>query len=358
MIPATKPYLPNREAYNQLLDGIWERNWVTNHGPLVQELELKIAQYLDIEHLSFVSSGTTGLQLMLKSLPSGGEIITTPFSYVATTSAISWQGFTPVFADVLPGRLTIDPNKILEKINSQTRAILATHIYGNACEIEALDALGKEFNIPVLYDGAHCFGSEYKGRSLLTYGDMAVLSTHATKLYHTANGGFVVSKTADQKRKIDLLRNFGHNGTNNFEGIGINGKNSEFHAAMGLAILKDADALLERRKKQSAYYFEKLFDSGFKLIDIKNVGETNGSYFPIICSSKEKSEELIAHSSKKEIELRRYFSPSLNKLDYVSYSACPVAEDISERIICLPLYHSLRQEDQDEILTEILKIHG
>ncbi len=358
MIPATKPYLPNREAYNQLIDGIWERNWVTNHGPLVQELELRIAQHLDIEHLSFVSSGTTGLQLMLKSLPSGGEIITTPFSYVATTSAISWQGFTPVFADVIPGRLTIDPAKIREKINSQTRAILATHIYGNACEIEALDAIGKEFNIPVLYDGAHCFGSKYKERSLLTYGDMAVLSTHATKLYHTANGGFVVSKTADQKRKIDLLRNFGHNGTNNFEGIGINGKNSEFHAAMGLAILKDADALLERRKKQSAYYFERLFDSGFELIDIKNVGETNESYFPIICSSKEKSEELIAHCFKKEIELRRYFSPSLNKLDYVSYSACPVAEDISERIICLPLYHSLRQEDQDEILTEILKIHG
>jgi len=358
MIPATKPYLPNREAYNQLLDGIWERNWVTNHGPLVRELESKIAEYLDIEHISFVSSGTTGLQLMLKSLPSGGEIITTPFSYVATTSAISWQGFTPVFADILPTRLTIDPAKIREKINSQTRAILATHIYGNACEVEALEAIGKEFNIPVLYDGAHCFGSEYNGRSLLTYGDMAVLSTHATKLFHTANGGFVISKTADQKRKIDLLRNFGHNGTNNFEGIGINGKNSEFHAAMGLAILKDADALVEKRKKQSAYYFEKLFDSGFGLIDIKNMGETNGSYFPIICSSKEKSAELIAHCLKKEIELRRYFSPSLNKLDYVRYSACPVAENISERVICLPLYHSLKEEEQDGILTEILKIHG
>src|SRR5690606_15728845 len=190
MIPFTKPFLPNRKVYDHFLDGIWDRSWITNHGPLVEDLEKHIAEYLGVEHVSFVSSGTMALQLMLKMLPPSGEIITTPFSYAATTSAISWQGYSPVFADILPGKLTIDPERGREKITPQTRAILATHIYGNACEVEALEWIGKEFSLPVLYDGAHCFGSKYDKKSLLKYGDMSILSTHATKLYHTVNGGF------------------------------------------------------------------------------------------------------------------------------------------------------------------------
>lgn len=358
MIPATKPYLPEREKYDALLDGIWERNWITNHGPLVREFENKLSEYLDLEHVSFVSSGTMALQLMLKTLPENGEVITTPFSYVATANAISWQGHRPVFADILPGRLTIDPQKVREKITSDTRAILATHIYGNACEIEELEAIGKEFKIPVFYDGAHCFGSKYKGKSLLNYGDMSALSTHATKVFHTVNGGVVVSQNAAQKTKIDLMRNFGHHGLNNFETAGINGKNSELHAAMGLAILNDANMLVAERKKQSAYYFANLIDSNFELIQIKNIAETNGAYFPIICPTKQISEELIAGANKAGIELRRYFNPSLNTLKFLNQSLCPVAEDISERIICLPLYHDLSEADQDKILNEIKKYHG
>lgn len=358
MIPATKPYLPEREKYNALLDGIWERNWITNHGPLVREFEKKLSEHLDLEHISFVSSGTAALQLMLKTLAEGGEIITTPFSYVATANAISWQGHTPVFADILPGKLTIDPQRVREKISSTTRAILATHIYGNACEIEELESIGKEFNIPVYYDGAHCFGSKYKGKSLLNYGDMAALSTHATKLFHTVNGGVIISQNAAQKSKIDLMRNFGHNGLNNFEEIGINGKNSELHAAMGLAILENADEIVEKRKQQSAYYFKNLIDSNFELIQIKNQGETNGAYFPVICQTKQLSKQLIDHAMDAGIELRRYFNPALNTLKFLNESACPIAEDISDRIICLPLYNDLNREDQDKVLNVIQKFHG
>src|SRR5690554_6379559 len=293
MIPFTKPFLPERNIYDEFVDGIWERNWITNHGPLVEKLEKEISAYLDIQYLSFVSSGTIGLQLLLKMLPEGGEIITTPFSYAATTSAISWQGYSPIFADILSQRLTIDPEEVRKKITPQTRAILATHIYGNACEVDALELIGKEFSIPGLKDGAHCFVSKLGGRSLLESGDMSVLSTHAAKLYHTVNNGFVISKNANQKHEIDKLMNFGHRGLNNFEGVGINGKSSEFHAAICLAILENSDEIVERRKTQSAYYFQNLKDSNFDLLDIKNAGETNGAYFPIICKSRQKSQELI-----------------------------------------------------------------
>ncbi len=358
MIPSTKPYLPKREDYDKLIDGIWERNWITNHGPLVRQLETEISEYLDIEHISYVSSGAMALQLMLRTLPEGGEIITTPFSYVATTSTIVWEGHTPVFADILPGKLTIDPEKVSLAITENTRAILATHIYGNACEIEALEQLGREHNIPIFYDGAHCFGSKYKDKSLLSYGDMAVLSTHATKLYHTVNGGFVISKNPEQKSAIDRMRNFGHKGINNFEGVGINGKNSEFHAAMGLSILTDADSLVEERKIQSAYYYQNLKASNFELLTIKNEGETNGAYFPVICSSAQKCKELIAHGVTANIEFRRYFNPALNTLNYLKYTPCPLAEDISERIVCLPLYHDLSQAEQDKVIDALKKHHG
>lgn len=358
MIPFTKPFLPNRKVYDEFVDGIWERNWITNHGPLVEALEKNIAEYLGVKHVSFVSSGTMALQLMLKMLPPSGEVITTPFSYAATTGALAWQGYTPIFADILPGKLTIDPERVREKITPQTKAILATHIYGNACEVEALELIGKEFSLPILYDGAHCFGSRYADKSILKYGDMSILSTHATKLYHTVNGGFVISKNAGQKLAIDRMRNFGHNGQNNFERVGINGKNSEFHAAMGLAILENIGEIVNRRKKQSAYYFQNLMDSNFELIEIKNAGETNGAYFPVICRSKQKSQDLMDSAKSAGIELRRYFNPSLNTLDYVNYSPCPIAESISERIICLPLYHDMTRDDQDKVLTEIKKSHG
>jgi len=187
---------------------------------------------------------------------------------------------------------------------------------------------------------------------------MSILSTHATKVFHTVNGGFVISKNAGQKLGIDRMRNFGHNGPNNFERVGINGKNSEFHAAMGLAILESADEILKRRKRQSAYYFQNLMDSNFELIEIKNAGETNGAYFPVICRSKQKSQELMSHTKATGIELRRYFNPALNKLDYVKYSPCPIAEDISDRILCLPLFHDMTKEDQDKVLTEIKISHG
>ena len=362
MIPATKPFLPEIEAYKTLIDGIWARHWVTNNGPLVEELEYKMSEYLGVSNLSFVSSGTMGLQLALHSLqgvslglrPAKSEIITTPFSYVATTSSIVWEGFTPVFADILPGKLTIDPAKIERLITPNTVAILATHIYGNACKVEKIEALAAANGLKVIYDAAHCFGSTYKGKSLLHYGDFSVLSTHATKIYHTVNGGFVRSKSPEEKQRIDRLRNFGHNGVNNFEGIGINGKNSELHAAMGLAILPEADALLARRKEQWDRYAEALKNSRFKILELQNPQGFNHAYFPIILASKELTTDVQSHFQNLNIELRRYFNPGLNTLDYVQKTECPVSDDITNRILCLPLYHDLSPADQQRILTELL----
>lgn len=362
MIPATKPFLPDIETYKIFVDGIWARHWVTNNGPLVEELEAKISAYLGVSNLSFVSSGTMGLQLALHSLPyvslglrsAKREIITTPFSYVATTSSIVWEGFTPVFADILPGKMTIDPAEIEKLITSNTVAILATHIYGNACEVEEIETLAATNGLKVIYDAAHCFGSTYKGKSLLDYGDYSVLSTHATKIFHTVNGGFVRSKSAEEKERIDRLRNFGHNGVNHFEGIGINGKNSELHAAMGLAILPEADALLGRRKEQWNRYAEAFKNSKFKILELQNPEGFNHAYFPIILPSKDLTTEVELHFQKNSIELRRYFNPGLNTLDYVQKTECPVSDDLTNRILCLPLYHDLSRQDQDRITTELL----
>ncbi len=363
MIPATKPFLPDIETYKAFIDGIWTRHWVTNNGPLVEELEAKMSEYLGVSNLSFVSSGTMALQLALHSLPSippdlrpaKGEIITTPFSYVATTSSIVWEGFTPVFADILPGKLTIDPAKIENLITPNTVAILATHIYGNACETESIEALAAANGLKVIYDAAHCFGSTYRGKSLLHYGDFSILSTHATKIFHTVNGGFVRSKSPEDKARIDRLRNFGHKGVNTFEGIGINGKNSELHAAMGLAILPEANALLTRRKEQWSRYAESFKNSQFEILKIQNAEGFNHAYFPIILPSIALTTNVKSHFQDLDIELRRYFNPSLNTLDYVQKTPCPVSDDITHRILCLPLYHDLSRQDQNRIISELLR---
>lgn len=363
MIPATKPFLPDIDIYKSFIDGIWKRYWITNNGPLVEEIEARISEYLGVTHLSFVSSGTMGLQLALHSLKSENpvepgakkEIITTPFSYVATTSSIVWEGFKPVFADILPGKLTIDPAEIENSITPDTVAILATHIYGNACEIEKIQAIASANGLKIIYDSAHCFGSSYEGKSLLEYGDISVLSTHATKIFHTVNGGFIRSATAGDKQRIDRLRNFGHNGVNNFEGIGINGKNSELHAAMGLAILAEADSILALRKQQWNRYAAAIRNSGLRLLEFQNSDGFNHAYFPVIIASESVTDRIQTHFQKMDIELRRYFNPGLNTLDYVQKKNCPVSDDISNRILCLPLYHDLSILDQDLIITELLK---
>ena len=233
MIPVTKPFLPPKDEYLELVDGIWERNWLTNNGPLVKQLEESLKEKLSLDNLLFVGNGTIAIQLAIKSLELTGEIITTPFSYVATTSSVVWEHCTPVFVDIDKDSLNIDPNEIEKKITPKTQAILATHVYGNPCDVEAIASIAERNNLKVIYDGAHAFGVKVNGKSIFEYGDITTCSLHATKLYHSIEGGLVITNNKDLQKKLYHMRNFGHNGPENFSELGINGKNSEFHAAYG-----------------------------------------------------------------------------------------------------------------------------
>ena len=351
-IPHCKPFFPPVEEYKAKIDLIWQNGWLTNQGPLVVEFEEKIAAYFGLKHVSFVSSGTMGLQCALRTLGGTGEIITTPYSYVATSSAIFWEGFKPVFADIDPITLGLDAALVEQKITPQTRAILATHVYGIPASVEALQNLAEKYNIRLIFDAAHAFGTRYKDRSLLDYGDMAVLSLHATKLFHTANGGLVVCKSAEAKKKIDSLKNFGHNGPNNFDGPGINGKNSELHAALGLCNLQYADDLLAQRQLQWTAYKVMLSKvlSDMNFISIGEETIHNGAYFPILNLDSGTTDRIINRCNEAHIEIRRYFSPSLNQIDYLKGDSCPVSERLAKNVICLPLFHNLTPADQEQIV--------
>jgi dTDP-4-amino-4,6-dideoxygalactose transaminase len=344
MINVTKSFLPPKEEYQKYLDGIWERVHLTNQGPLVTELEEKLKNFLNIQHFFFLTNGTIAIQLAIKALQLKGEIITTPFSYVATTSSIIWENAQPVFVDIDPATLTIDASLIENAITPKTSAILATHVYGIPCDVEVIEKIANKYNLKVIYDAAHAFGVEYKGTSLLSYGNISTLSFHATKLFHTVEGGAVVTNDTDTAHKLSYLRNFGHNGQEAFWGLGINGKNSEFHAAMGLCVLPYFDEIVGERKKTSELYDNFWKDNQIELERPVIPANTtyNYSYYPIVLQNEEQLIKVKEHLNSLEIFPRRYFYPSLNKLPYLNQSfSLPVSESISQRVLCLPLYHGL-----------------
>jgi dTDP-4-amino-4,6-dideoxygalactose transaminase len=355
MINVTKPFLPSFEEYKKFLDGIWERNWLTNNGPLVNDLELKLKEYLGVKHLLFLGNGTIAIQIAIKTLGLKGEIITTPFSYVATTSSVVWENCKPVFADIDQDTLNIDPAKIEERITDQTTGILATHVFGNPCDVQKIEAIAKKHSLKVIYDAAHAFAVKYNGRSVFEYGDISTASFHATKIFHTIEGGAVISNEAELTRKMSILRNFGHTGVDTFEGAGINGKNSEFHAAMGLANLAHIDNLLKVRKTIAGWYDKALATLRVRRQVILEGTEWNYSYYPIIFESEKqlvKAQEML---NANWIYPRRYFYPSLSTLDYVDKYEVPISEDISRRVLCLPSYHSMTREDIDFISRILLR---
>lgn len=358
MIFVTKPFLPPREEYERYVNGIWQRNWLTNHGPLVNELELQLKDYLQLDHLLYLNNGTIALQIALKALGLKGEVITTPFSYVATTSAIAWEGLKPVFVDIDPQTANIDPNKIEAAITPRTSAILATHVYGNPCDIDAIKTIADRHRLKVIYDGAHCFGTKYKGRSVFEYGDISTTSFHATKLFHTVEGGAVFTTDPDLLKKMALLRNFGHEGPNDFGDIGINGKNSEFHAAMGLANLKYIGEILESRKAQWLRYRDLLAGFQARTIRITEGAEYNYAYFPLIFSGEEELLKYLDMLGKGQVFPRRYFYPSLNRLPYVKQVEAPVSEQISSSVCCLPMYYDLSPEIQQMIARFLLRMQN
>lgn len=355
MIPVTKPFLPKQADFKSYVSSIWARQWLTNNGPLVNELELKLQQYLALPHLLYVTNGTIALQLAIQALEVKGEIITTPFSFVATTSSIVWQGCKPVFVDIDEDTLNIDPNKIEAAITPNTSAILATHVFGNPCDIEAIDRIAKKHGLKVIYDAAHCFGTKYKGKSIFAYGDVSTTSFHATKLFHTIEGGAVFTQNPETLKRMALMRNFGYSGVDTFSEIGTNAKNSEFHAAMGLCNLKHIDQILSKRKELSQHYEMRLnkIEAQFQVIQADT--EFNYAYYPVIFQSEEVMLDCMKQLELVQVYCRRYFYPSLSALPYIAKVNMPICDSISKRIMCLPLYHTLTSSDQDLVVRIILR---
>lgn len=355
MIYVTKTFLPPQEEYQYMLGRVWDTAWLTNRGALVLELEQELKNYLNVPNILAMTNGTLPLQIAIKALNLSGEIITTPFSYVATTSSIVWEGCTPIFVDIDPEYLTIDEANIEQAITKNTTAILATHVFGNPCHIEAIEAIAKKHNLKVIYDAAHCFGVSYRGKSLLNYGDVSTCSFHATKLFHTGEGGAIV---ANDERLYDTLfshHNFGHQGDEAFQGIGINGKMSELQAAMGLAVFPYVNHIIKERKAVVQRY-QAIFEaeSRIKTLNIREHTDWNYSYYPIIFDGIEQLDNVKKALNNAEIYPRRYFYPSLNTLDYVDKQSCPVSEFIASRVLCLPLYVGLSPLDQDKIINTML----
>jgi len=354
VIPVTKPFLPPLEEYNDLLKGVWERNILTNRGPLATELEQKLSNYLGVENILFLSNGTIAIQIALKSLNVTKQVITTPFSYVATTSSIVWEGCEPVFIDIDPETFNIDPHQIEAAITKDTQAILATHCFGNACDIDAIEKIASKHSLRVIYDAAHCFGTRYKDKSIFAYGDVSTTSFHATKLFHTVEGGAVFTGNTELLKRMAYMRNFGHDGPEKFNGVGINGKNSEMHAAMGLCNLKYVEQILSTRKKQCLYYNDLLKGTSLQYLKIQGDCEFNYAYYPIVFNSEATTLKTKSELEKNDIFPRRYFFPSLSTLGYVKNRPTPISDSIASRILCLPLAHDLRTEDQERI-TSIIK---
>ena len=320
---------------------------------LIELLEEKLKVYLKIDWITITNNGTVPLQIALKLFGKGGEIITTPFSYVATTSAIVWENCTPVFVDIHPDYLTIDETKIEQAITSRTTCILATHVFGNPCNVDVIDAIAKKHNLKVIYDAAHCFGVEYDNKSIFEFGDVSTCSFHATKLFHTAEGGAMFTKNKELQHQLFYSHNFGHDGPLAFHGLGINGKISELQAAMGLAVFPYMEEILVERKKVVDLYDTLLDFSKFKKLKIRENTKWNYSYYPVILESEEQLLQVQKRMNDNQIFPRRYFYPSLNTIAYVQNTPMPISEDTAKRILCLPLYVGLSKNEIEKIASII-----
>jgi dTDP-4-amino-4,6-dideoxygalactose transaminase len=351
----SQPSLADLNEFTDLLTGVWDRSILTHNGPLVQQLENQIKLELNLENFVSVSNGTLAIQMAIKALGLKGEIITTPFTWIATLSAIQWEGCTPVFCDIDPRTLNIDPAKIENAINEKTVAIMPVHVFGNPCDVEAIDRLAKKYNLKVIYDAAHAFGSTYLGVSLFNYGDISATSLHATKLFNTAEGGGCITKSNELAEKLRRIRFFGHDENKNIVEPGFNAKLTEIHAALGIVNLKYFKIVLQDRKSKYFYYKEKLKNANWLSFQFVDYGEPNYSYFPIIFDSEETLLRVEMSLNKENIYPRRYFHPSVNTMQsIVDYVPMPISEKISKTILCLPLYYKLDYNDIDKISKIIL----
>lgn len=360
MIPVTKPGLPDLEKVQKYLDGIYKRRWFTNNGPLVQLLTERLEEYLGIENLLLIANGTLALQIAYRALGVKGEAITTPFTFVATASSLSWEGIKPIFSDIDPGSFNLCPTKILEKITENTSAIVPVHVYGAPCNVEHFDQIAEQENLKLIYDASHAFGVNHNGSSVLSNGDASTLSFHATKIFHTVEGGGIVFKDKEVLRKAQSLINFGFSSDGEITEVGINAKMSEIHAAFGLSLLDDIDDLIERRVEIQELYQTELNDF-VQFQQRAHESNLNGSYLPILLASKEQRKTVELRLNSIDVKARRYFSPSLNTTRpfcEVGKKDLPRSEDISSRVLCLPLYYELSDKDVLKICENLKRAIG
>jgi len=356
VIPVVKPYLPDREKLERYIDEIYERAWLTNNGPLVQRLTIRLAEYLglDAEHVILTANGSLALHLAYKALDLKGEVITTPFSFVASSSSILWEGLTPVFCDIDSSTLNLAPELIERKLTDRTSAIMPVHVFGNPCDVDSIQHIADNHGLKVIYDASHCFGVDLKGESILLHGDISTLSFHATKLFHSVEGGALVAKDRAVASKLRKMINFGIGASGTIEHLGINAKMSEFHAAVGLAVLDEIESVRASRTKIWGLYLSAL--QGVVGFPARHPASNNNcAYFPILLNSESVVLLLVDRLRKVGIEARRYFYPSLDSLDiFPTLDSCSVSGDVSSRILCLPLFPSLAPDKALQVI-EIVK---
>lgn len=350
MINVTKTYIPDIKIYEKYIEKIFDSGWMTNNGQFVQELEKRLKQYLGVNNIVLVSNGTLALQVAYKALGLKGEVVTTPFTFAATASSQVWEGLTPVFSDIDEDTLNIDWRKIEEQITGATTGIVPVHVFGNPCNVEEIDKIAKAYSLKVIYDAAHAFGVNYKGQSILNHGDISILSFHATKVFHTIEGGALVVKDNSIYEKIKLMINFGISGPDSISELGINCKMNEFQAAMGLCVLDDFEELIKKRRMAFEYYCTHL-PKNIKLQVVDNCATRNYGYFPIILNSEAELLRVKNALAKEDIYPRRYFYPSLDTLPYLKNTKSqPISNSISQRILCLPISHSIETADMDRVI--------
>ena len=362
-VTVTSPLLPPLEEFTPYLEQIWKSKWITNNGQFHQELERALCEYLGVEYISLFTNGTLPLITALQALRIQGEVITTPYSFVATTHSIWWNGIRPVFADVDPLTGNLSPESIEAAITPRTTAIMPVHVYGNPCDVERIEAIAKKYGLKVIYDAAHAFGVKVNGESILKAGDISTLSFHATKTYNTVEGGALICHSAEMKQRIDYLKNFGFAGEIDVIAPGINSKMDEVRSAYGLVALKHVDAAIDARRRVTELYREALRDvEGIRMFEEIEGVTYNYSYFPIFVNAQkygESRDELYFRMQKHEIFGRRYFYPLISEfstyssLPSASTANLPVATRMANEVICLPMHHELSDEDVMRIINII-----
>ncbi|EKO3599092.1 dTDP-4-amino-4,6-dideoxy-D-glucose aminotransferase VioA [Vibrio metschnikovii] len=362
-IPVTQPFLPDLDEFIPYLEKIWNNRWLTNNGPFHQELESELSEYLGVEYVSLFNNATIALITALQAMRISGEVITTPYSFVATSHSIMWNGLEPVFVDIDPGTFNIDPAKIEAAITPRTTAIMPVHCYSNPCDVEAIQKIADNYGLKVIYDAAHAFGINYKGESLLKWGDLSILSFHATKVFNTFEGGAIICPDAKTKQRIDRLKNFGIADELTVTAPGINGKMSEINAAFGLVQLKHIDNAMAQRKAIDTLYRAELTGvKGISLYQHDKHANSNFSYFPILVEADYplSRDELYEKLKANQILSRRYFYPLISNmpmyrgLPSADVAHLPKANALAEKVLCLPIFNELKPNEQQQII-ELIK---